>query len=157
MTFPTAQISAPGLTQDQLETEQSWLKHFNQDGDSLDWSKWEKWWAGDAFLQFGNAPRIDGKEAIVKHLEPQLNALELMHHEIIRLSFDKHLGLIYQTVVITYKVKGDPQERTIQVPGLGVLHKRIGEKLLTGFEIYVDKAPIEVVVKEVIQGSQTRE
>ncbi|CAE6535246.1 unnamed protein product [Rhizoctonia solani] len=156
MAFPTAQVSAPGLTQDQVEVEMTWLKHFNQDGDSLDWSRWEKWWASDAFLQFGNAPRIEGKEAINKYLEPQINILELMHHEIIRLSFDKSLGLIYQTVIITYKVKGDPQGRTVHVPGLGVLHKRAGDNLLTGLEVYIDKAPIEAIAKEVIEGNRAK-
>ncbi|CAE6383660.1 unnamed protein product [Rhizoctonia solani] len=157
MALTTVQVSASGLTENQLEAEQTWLKHFNQDGDSLNWSRWEKWWAKDAFLQFGNAPRIDGKEAIIKYLEPQINILELMHHEITRLCFDKSLGLIYQTVTITYKVKGDPQGRTIQVPGLGVLHKRVGEDLLMGFEVYIDKSPIEAVIKDVVEGNQPKE
>ncbi|CAE6431979.1 unnamed protein product [Rhizoctonia solani] len=150
MTSPTTQISAPGLTEDQLQAERAWVDEFNQAGDSLDWSKWETWWAPDAFLQFANEPRIEGRDAISKFFEPQFAVLELMHHEITRLSFDVPLGLIYQTVVVTYKVKGDPQGRTIQVPGLAALHKRPGENVLRGVEAYVDKAPIEGVVKEVL-------
>ncbi|KAG8713861.1 hypothetical protein FRC11_010708 [Ceratobasidium sp. 423] len=150
MTSPTTQISAPGLTQDQIQSELAWIDQFNQAGDSLDWSKWEKWWAPDAFMQFANEPRIEGREAISKYLEPQLAVLELMHHGITRLSFDEPLGLIYQSVVITYKIKGDPEGRTIQVPGLAALHKRAGEDVLRGIEVYVDKAPIEAVVKQVL-------
>ncbi|KAH7333602.1 hypothetical protein B0J17DRAFT_676038 [Rhizoctonia solani] len=154
MTLPATQISAPGLTHDELETEKTWLKHLNQDADSLDWGRWGKWWADDAFLKFGNAPRVEGKDEIAKYFGPQLSVLELMHHEIIRLSFDKYLGLIYQTVVITYKIKGDPQGRIIQVPGLGVLHKPVGENILRGLETYVDTTPVQAVVKEVLEGTQ---
>ncbi|KAJ1300721.1 hypothetical protein OPQ81_002365 [Rhizoctonia solani] len=118
MAFPTAQVSAPGLTQGQLQDEQTWIKNFMQNGDSLDWSKWEKWWATDAFLQFGNTPRIQGREAISHYLKPQLEVLEFMHHEIIRLSFDLALGLIYSTTDITYKVKANRRESSKGVRGI---------------------------------------
>ncbi|CAE6468859.1 unnamed protein product [Rhizoctonia solani] len=154
MALPTTQVSAPGFTQDELETEKTWVKNFNQDADSRDWSKWSKGWADDAFLKFGNAPRVDGKDEIAKYFEPQFSIIGFMHHEIIRLSFDKDLGLIYQTVIITYKIKGDSQGRTIQVPGLAVLHKPVGENILRGLETYVDTAPVQTVVKEVLEGNQ---
>ncbi|CAE6398429.1 unnamed protein product [Rhizoctonia solani] len=150
MVSPNIQVSAPGLAQDQIQAEQAWLKEFLQDADSLNWSIWGKWWADDAFLQFGNTPRMEGKESIQKYMEPQFSVLEFVHHEVSRISFDVPLGLIYQTVVVTYKVKGDPQGRSIQVPGFSVLHKQVGENLLKGLEVYSDGGPVEAVVKEVL-------
>lgn len=96
----TIQISAPGLTEEQLRNEQAWLDEFNQAADSLDWSRWERFWGDgkpylkgffelpraetgrtrDAFLQFGNTPKIIGKSAITSYFEGQLGALDLMHH-----------------------------------------------------------------------------
>ncbi|CCO29561.1 hypothetical protein BN14_03577 [Rhizoctonia solani AG-1 IB] len=146
------QVSAPGLTQDQIQAERIWLDRFMQDTDSLDWSRWGKWWADDAFIQFGNTPKIEGKESIQKYMEPQLGILELMYHEATRISFDVPLGLIYQTTIITYKVKGDLQGRSIQVPGLAVIHKQVGENVLKGFEVYIDREPVAAVVKEVLEG-----
>ncbi|ELU42424.1 hypothetical protein AG1IA_03555 [Rhizoctonia solani AG-1 IA] len=44
MSSSNALISAPGLTEDQIQTERAWLEGYGKDVDSLDWSKWEKYW-----------------------------------------------------------------------------------------------------------------
>ncbi|KAF8687554.1 hypothetical protein RHS03_09968, partial [Rhizoctonia solani] len=154
MTSSITQLSAPGLTSEEIQAERAWIDQFAQDSDALDWSRWDKWWADDAFFQFGNTPRIEGKKAIQKYMEPQYSVLEFMHHGVIRISFDVPLGLIYQTTIISYKVKGDLEGRTIQIPGLAILHKRVGENVLKGFEVYIDKGPIEAVAKEVLGGGR---
>jgi hypothetical protein len=99
MASPITQLSAPGLSEEQLQAEKAWLQKFNQASDSLDWTRWEKWWDSgrynsrilysaqvayyviriDAFLQFGNQ-RVEGKKAIANFFQEQLGFLDLMHH-----------------------------------------------------------------------------
>ncbi|CAE7111089.1 unnamed protein product [Rhizoctonia solani] len=150
MTLPTAQISAPGLTEEQIQVERAWLAGFVQAVDTLDWSKWEGWWAQDGFIQFGNSPRVQGKEAIAVFHKQAFGAFEYLHHEITRCTFDVALGLIYQTTTLTVRIKGDPEKRTIRVPGLGVIHKKVGEIQTTGNEVYIDTSPVMSVVQEVL-------
>ncbi|CAE6490208.1 unnamed protein product [Rhizoctonia solani] len=151
-TVMSPQISAPGLTEDQIKAEIAWLNEFMQAGDSLDWSRWEKGWEEDAFLQYGNSPRLQGKAAIANYFKEQLGMLEYMHHDLFRFTFDLPLGLVYQASNVKFKIKGDPKGRTIQLPALGVLHKRVGEKVLSGCEVYVDKGPLAAVAQEILQG-----
>ncbi|CAE6450146.1 unnamed protein product [Rhizoctonia solani] len=150
MTLPAAQVSAPGLTEDQIQAELTWLEGFAHGSESLDWTKWEGFWAKDAFLQFGNLPRIQGKEAIASSHGLMFGAFEYLSHDWTRFSFDVPLGLIYQTCTVTYRVKGDPEKRDLRFPGLSVVHKKIGETQATGLEIYVDSSPVMSVVQEVL-------
>ena len=157
MASPSAtQISAPGLSAEQLLSEQAWLNEFNQAADSLNWLKWEKFWSDDAFLQFGNEPKFIGKSSIADYFSGQLGVLELMHHEIRRHSIDVPSGLIYQTARVTYRIKGDTKARIIEVPGIAVIHKKMGSNVVTGFETYIDKEPISAVVKEVLLAGTER-
>ncbi|KAB5590023.1 hypothetical protein CTheo_6548 [Ceratobasidium theobromae] len=149
MVSSITQISAPGLSEEQLQWERAWLQEFNTTSDSLDWLKWEKYWDNNAFLQFGNH-RVEGKEDIAKYFHEQLGVLEFMQHSITRHSFDTPLGLIYQSADVIYKVKGDPQRRAIHTSGIGVIHKRVGSQVLTGLEIFIDKEAIAAIVQEVL-------
>lgn len=38
------QVSAPGLSDGEMLKELRWLEEFIGAADSLDWSKWEKYW-----------------------------------------------------------------------------------------------------------------
>ncbi|ELU42423.1 hypothetical protein AG1IA_03554 [Rhizoctonia solani AG-1 IA] len=67
-----------------------------------------------------------------------------------RYSFDLPLGLIYMSATVSFRVKGDPKGRTIQVSVIGVIHKRPGELVATGGEIYFDNSPIVAVIQEVL-------
>ena len=72
---------------------------------------------------------------------------------ILRHSFDFSLGLIYQTALVTYQIKGDPKGRKVEVPGIAVLHKRVGSSQITGFETYIDKEPLAAIIGELLAGS----
>ncbi|KAG9102575.1 hypothetical protein FRC06_001769, partial [Ceratobasidium sp. 370] len=67
---------------------------------------------------------------------------------ITRLSFINPPGLIYQNATVTYKVNGDLLDRSIDIPGLAIIHKRPGDELLTKFETYIDTASLVPVIKE---------
>ncbi|KAB5590021.1 hypothetical protein CTheo_6546 [Ceratobasidium theobromae] len=149
MSRPVPQVSAPGLSDGEMLKELRWLEEFIGAADSLDWSKWEKYWDDNAFLQFCNCSKIEGKEAIAHHWQEKLGVLEQMEHtEIVRRSFDRSLGIIYQTEKLRYKIKGDPHARVIDVSGLAVIHKKIGSDVITGFETYIDQEPIVTIVRE---------
>ncbi|CAE6385969.1 unnamed protein product [Rhizoctonia solani] len=156
MILPTAQISAPGLAEEQILVERAWLEGFSQAAESLDWTKWEEWWTNDVshsdgFLQFGNLPRVQGKDAIASFHAQMFAPFESLQHNFTRYSFDLPLGLIYQTSTVIFRVKDDPEERDIQVPGMAVIHKKIGEKHATGCEMYLDSSPVMSVVQEVLK------
>ncbi|CAE6468459.1 unnamed protein product [Rhizoctonia solani] len=152
MLSPTVQISASGLTHDQLQAEQAWLEGYAKDVDSLDWSKWGERWDKDAFLQVGNLPKFQGKDAIGNfYKEAFINISDYVHHQYIRYSFDLPLGLIYTTGTVSFKIRDDKKGRTIQVQAIGVIHKRMGESVATGAELYFDNSPITTVLQEVME------
>ncbi|CAE6468454.1 unnamed protein product [Rhizoctonia solani] len=157
MASPTAQTPVTSITQDQLQAEKAWIEGYYKDLDGLDWSKWEKYWDKDAFLQVGNLSRVHGRGAIENFYKDGLiNIFESVHHESNReLTLDEFLGLIYSSRVVSYKIKGDPKGRTIRVPEMAVIHKRPGENVATGAEIYFDNTPIAAAVQEVMEGKVT--
>ncbi|CAE6468456.1 unnamed protein product [Rhizoctonia solani] len=151
MSPSAVQISYDGLTEDQVQAEQAWLEGYAKDTDSLNWFRWGGRWDKDAFFQYGNLPRCYGKEAIGQFYEQFTQTLESMHHIHTRSSFNLPLGLIYTTWAVSYKIKDDPKGRTIQVPALSVFHKRLGEDVAAGCEIYVDIGPVAAVIQEVLE------
>ncbi|KAG8706382.1 hypothetical protein FRC08_001107 [Ceratobasidium sp. 394] len=153
MSQSSPEVYAPSLADPQIQAEKEWLDRFNQASDSLDWSRWEKFWDDNAVLQFNNV-RIEGKAEIGKHFEGQFKLLKLMKHTIARLSFVDPPGLIYQNATVTYKVNGDLLDRSIDIPGLAVIHKLPGGKFLTKFETYIDTSSLVPVIKEVAEGNQ---
>lgn len=52
--------------------------------------------------------------------------------------------------MLTYRVKEDSQGRIAEVPALAVIHKEIGQEVITGMEIFVDRAPVLEIVKDVM-------
>ncbi|KEP49462.1 SnoaL-like domain protein, partial [Rhizoctonia solani 123E] len=135
--------SAPGLTDDQIRAEETWLDEWIQAADSMDWSKWEKFWDSDAFLQFCDTPKLEGKDAIARHWQEKFGFLDQFKHaRIVRRSFDVTSDLIYQTELLNYKIRGDPRAREIEVHALAVIHKKFGSSVVTGFEAYLDQQPI---------------
>ncbi|KAG9121967.1 hypothetical protein FRC07_001842 [Ceratobasidium sp. 392] len=154
MSQSNPEVHAPDLTDAQVQTETEWLEEFNQGSDSLDWTIWRKFWDDNAILQFNNT-RIEGKDSIGQHFEGQFKLLKFMKHTITRHSVIDPPGLIYQHATVAYKVNGDPLDRTINIPGIAIIHKRPGGKLLTKFETYIDTAPLVSVMKEVTEGTQT--
>ncbi|KAF8604429.1 hypothetical protein BDV93DRAFT_606111 [Ceratobasidium sp. AG-I] len=133
-----------------LENEEEWVARFTDAMDSLDWVRWGPYWSNGAFLQFGNAPKQVGNEIIGQFVGVQKKLVKKMTHRTLRCSYDSARGLIYQSAILTYRVNGDTQDRTTDVPALAVIHKQIGEEVITGMEIFVDRAPVMEIVKEVM-------
>ncbi|KAG8768041.1 hypothetical protein FRC12_005870 [Ceratobasidium sp. 428] len=138
----------------QLVKEEDWLSRFMEAMDSLDLNRWSEFWTDEIFCQFGNAPKQEGKETVIKFFEPQLKVVQSLTHRILRCSYDTTRGIIYQTTLLTYEVKGDQQSRKITVPGLAVIHKQPAEEKTSGMEIYVDTTPMKEVVKEVMSSQK---
>ncbi|KAG8743222.1 hypothetical protein FRC10_000223 [Ceratobasidium sp. 414] len=123
-----------------LVKEEDWLLRFTEAMDSLDLDRWSTFWTDDVFCQFGNAPRQEGKAAMIKFFEPQLKLVDRITHTF--------------TALVTYEVKGDQQGRKITVPALAVIHKRQGEEKISGLETYGDTTTMKEVVEEVMSGKK---
>ncbi|KAG9086108.1 hypothetical protein FRC07_013202, partial [Ceratobasidium sp. 392] len=65
-------------------------------------------------------------------------------------SYDTTRGIIYQTALLTYEVKGDSQGRKITVFVLAVVHKQAEEEKVSGIEIYAESTLMKEGVKEVL-------
>ncbi|KAG9121414.1 hypothetical protein FRC07_002639 [Ceratobasidium sp. 392] len=128
----------------QLTKEEDWLKRFTEAMDSLDVNCW------NFVCQLGNAPKQEGKTTTIKFFEPQMKLLQSFTHTTLRCSYDTMRGIIYQTALLTYEVKGDSQGRKITVPVLAVVHKQLDAEQASGIEIYADTTPMKEVVKEVL-------
>ncbi|KAG8762398.1 hypothetical protein FRC12_009055 [Ceratobasidium sp. 428] len=97
-----------GLTADQLQAEQKWLKEFNEAGDQLNWEVWQKFWKDDAFSTWSHI-RLEGKPAMADYFEHHLKWFKKpCTHKVTRQSFDVKQGLLYQTLDITRAIDGDP-------------------------------------------------
>ncbi|KAG8743223.1 hypothetical protein FRC10_000224 [Ceratobasidium sp. 414] len=70
-----------GLTQDQWESEQKWLKEFNDATDALDWEQWKDFWHEDSFFKFCSSTRVEGKVAIAKYFKEYFAGYKSMKHE----------------------------------------------------------------------------
>ncbi|CAE6335659.1 unnamed protein product [Rhizoctonia solani] len=142
-------VSAQGLTGEQLHAEENWLSEWTLAADSMDWSQWESFWDNNAFLQFSDTPKLEGKEAIAHHWREKFGFLDQFKHiRVVRRSFDVTSGLIYQTELLNYRIKGDPKARDIEIRALVVIHKKIGSATIEGFEAYFNQQPIADVVRE---------
>ncbi|KAG8697456.1 hypothetical protein FRC09_007859 [Ceratobasidium sp. 395] len=140
-----------GLTADQLQAEQKWLKDFNEAGDQLDWEVWKDFWTDDGFFIWGHKVRVEGKSAMADHFGKVLPPFEKPgSHTVTRHSFDVKQGLIYQTVDITRAIRGDPKAKTYTTPTMIIIHKKIGESKLSGMEAYSDMSEVQETLKAVL-------
>ncbi|KAG8706380.1 hypothetical protein FRC08_001105 [Ceratobasidium sp. 394] len=137
-----------------LVKEEEWLLRFTEAMDSLDLNRWSTFWTDDVFCQFGNAPRQEGKTAMIKFFEPQLKLVDSLTHTILRCYYDTTSGIIYQTGLMTYEVKGDQQGRKITMPALAVIHKQQGKETISGLEVYADTTPMKEVAQEVMSSKK---
>ncbi|KAG8700257.1 hypothetical protein FRC09_006073 [Ceratobasidium sp. 395] len=118
-----------GLTADQLQAEQKWLKDFNESGDKLNWEAWKDFWTDDAFFTWGHKVRVEGKSAMSEHFGKVLPPFESPgSHEAIR---------------------GDPEAKTYTTPTMIIIHKKIGESKLSGMEAYSDMSEVQEKLKAV--------
>ncbi|KAI0385018.1 hypothetical protein F5Y04DRAFT_203674 [Hypomontagnella monticulosa] len=121
----------------------AWLERFHSVNDSLDSSRLGEIYTGDAKVQFGNMPLIEGLDRLRDNFSGNWARLEMMHHEIE--SFDMIENRIYQPCHITWKVKNDPEKETIKVPAVAVLHLELsGEEkgLIRRAAYYMDGSPL---------------
>ncbi|KAL1741809.1 hypothetical protein HDZ31DRAFT_44608 [Schizophyllum fasciatum] len=126
----------------------AWLKSFFATADALDARKWiEGYWQPDAVVQFANAPELRGQQVAISAMEPFFSLLGAMHHEVIwaEVARDKILA----KCMITYRVKGDPENEAITVPGFAVAYfphelqaDSTGERV-SRLEVYIDRRPVE--------------
>ncbi|QRV85464.1 hypothetical protein RhiJN_13482 [Ceratobasidium sp. AG-Ba] len=148
MAQPVQEVHAPTLTDEQTSIEVDWLRRFSEASDRLDWAEWEIFWDDSAVLQFNNT-KIEGKIEIGKYFEQQFSRLQSMTHVITRLSFVTPPGLVFQNADVSYKVKGDRLDRTLNIPGVAIIHKKPRTGLLTKFETYIDTSSLISVIEEV--------
>ncbi|KAG8697459.1 hypothetical protein FRC09_007862 [Ceratobasidium sp. 395] len=139
-----------GLTADQFQAEQKWLKAFNDTGDELDWGKWKEFWADDAFLTWDDKLRIKGMPALDKHFEMATGLFESYEIKVTTHSFDVPQGLIYQKADLIRVVKGDPEAKSINTPTMTIIHKRPGEQKLHGMEVFGDMSQITETIQAVM-------
>lgn len=72
-------------------------------------------------------------------------------HSITRLVFVTSSGIIFQNANVTYQVKGDPLNRTITIPGMAAIHKKLNETRVTKVEAYINAAPLVSVMGDLNQ------
>ncbi|KAG8762399.1 hypothetical protein FRC12_009056 [Ceratobasidium sp. 428] len=136
-----------GLTADQLQAEQKWLKDFNEAGEQLTWEAWEGFWKDDAFATWSHT-RVEGKAALAKYFGEILKPfMSPGSANVTRQSFDVRQGLIYQTLDITRVIDGDPEAKTYITPTSTIIHKKIGESKIIGMEAYFDMSEIQERLK----------
>ncbi|KAG8753064.1 hypothetical protein FRC12_011681 [Ceratobasidium sp. 428] len=138
-----------GLTADQLQAEQKWLKDFNETGDQLNWETWKDFWKDDAFFIWGHQVRVEGKSDLAKHFEVLKAFKSPGSHKVTRQSFDVKQGLIYQTADVIREIHGDPQAKTYTTPTMIIIHKKIGESKLSGMEAYSDASEVSETLKTI--------
>ncbi|KAG8768036.1 hypothetical protein FRC12_005865 [Ceratobasidium sp. 428] len=135
-----------GLTKEQWEFEQKWLKDFNDATDTIDWEQWKHFWHEgldlDAFFNFCGSSRIEGKMALGKYFKKYFMGYKQMEHKPTRHSFDVSRGIIYQSLIVSSIVKGDKGDRSIDIQGITLIHKRVGESQTRGLEVYADVSPL---------------
>ena len=73
--------------------------------------------------------------------EKQFQVIETMNHEVGEV--DVLPEKIYQSALITYTVKNDPERKKITLSGMAVFHKKINEAYLTAFDVYLDPSPLQ--------------
>ncbi|KAG9128552.1 hypothetical protein FRC07_003441 [Ceratobasidium sp. 392] len=139
-----------GLTADQLQAEQKWIKTFNETGDELNWDKWQDYWSDDAFLVFSTKIRIEGKPALAQHFTTSIKLFKSAKHEVIRHSYDHARGLLYQKANLIQVVNGDPEGKAISTPVLTVFHRKVGESQVHGMEFYGDMTQLDDTIKAVL-------
>ncbi|KAG8697457.1 hypothetical protein FRC09_007860 [Ceratobasidium sp. 395] len=136
-----------GLTADQLQAEQNWLKDFNEAGEQLTWEAWENFWKDDAFATWSHV-RVEGKSALAEYFGNILKPFKSPGSaKVTRQSFDVKQGLIYQTLDITRAIDGDPEAKTYTTPTSTIIHKKIGESKISGMEAYFDMSDIQERLK----------
>ncbi|KAG8751424.1 hypothetical protein FRC12_012451 [Ceratobasidium sp. 428] len=140
-----------GLTADQLQTEQKWIKAFNEACDALSWEKWQVFWADDAFLKWGHRLYVEGMPALTEHLDSHMiKSFQSFKTEVTCHSFDVSHSLIYQKADLARVVKGDPEAQEILTPVMMVIHKKPGESKMRGLEVFGDMTPLEEKIKAVM-------
>ncbi|KAG9128551.1 hypothetical protein FRC07_003440 [Ceratobasidium sp. 392] len=142
-----------GLTADQLQAEQKWIKAFNETGDELNWDKWQEYWTDDAFLVWSTKIHIEGKPALTQHFNTNLKLFKSAQHEVTRHSYDHAQGLLHQTAKLFRVINGDPEGKTIITSALIVIHKKVGEPKIRGMEVFGDMSEVEATIKAVLSKS----
>ncbi|KAG8700259.1 hypothetical protein FRC09_006075 [Ceratobasidium sp. 395] len=115
-----------GLTADQLQAEQKWLKDFNEAGEQLTWEAWEGFWKDDAFATWSHT-RVEGKAALAKYFGEILKP--------------------FMSPGSAKVIDGDPEAKTYITPTSTIIHKKIGESKIIGMEAYFDMSEIQERLK----------
>ncbi|KAG8762397.1 hypothetical protein FRC12_009054, partial [Ceratobasidium sp. 428] len=135
-----------GLTAEQFQAEQKWLKVFNDTGDELNWEKWKEFWENDAFITWDKL-RIQGMPALDKHFDTVTELFQSCKTEVTGHTFDVPQGLIYQKADLIRVVNGDPEAKLINTPSMSIIHKKLGEQKIRGMEFFGDMSPITEAIQ----------
>ncbi|QRV85465.1 SnoaL-like domain protein [Ceratobasidium sp. AG-Ba] len=138
-----------GLTEDQWEFEQRWLKNFNESSDALDWEEWKRYWCEDGFFKFCSLPKIEGKVELEKYFVEYFKGYKQLKHNATRHSFDVSKGIIYQSLTVSSIIQGDEEDKVIFTEGITVIHKHLGESQVHGLEVHADISQLMARINEV--------
>ncbi|OLN87218.1 hypothetical protein CCHL11_03542 [Colletotrichum chlorophyti] len=122
----------------------AWLQHSWEIHDSLDVTKFDDVYSKGAQLKFANHPVAEGIDAIRQVFAPNFPSLSYMKHTTRQADKvgDNHIWL---SAEITYRAKGDPENREINIPAAGhVTLVTEGEEAgkIAQMEVFLDHAPI---------------
>ncbi|KAJ7596374.1 hypothetical protein C8J56DRAFT_286990 [Mycena floridula] len=139
---PDKVFGVPEYVHNLSDEEYAWVAKHNYTVDT-DFNAWFDMYAEDAWLQFGNSPRIFGREAIRAHFLPILTGVsQYLRHNVVRDVSVPSLGLIFQESIAHTVVPNDPENKVIAVPVIGVMHRKPGEKLMRGHQLYIDMTEV---------------
>ena len=126
---------------DHVAAAYQWLSDFHAHGDALSPEAWvTKFYTTDCEMRFPGQPLLKGHSAIIGFFKNQFTRLESMTHIIKHV--DVTLSRTYQEATILYVVKGDPEKQKVEVKGLAVFGKAIGEDKIKFFTVYLDPSPL---------------
>ena len=110
---------------------------WHEAGDALNATNWmTNFWREDAELKFAEYPLVKGRTALIEFFDGQFALLDLMKHTIktVDIIGDK----VYQEATITYMVKGDPEQKKIDLQGIAVYGRKPGDEKINFLTVYLD-------------------
>ncbi|KAF9878866.1 hypothetical protein CkaCkLH20_03766 [Colletotrichum karsti] len=140
------------------EEVEAWLLNTFNTFDSRDVTVLNKIFSKKGELHFANNPVLKGLDEIRQWFTPNFEVLGHMKH--VPILFDKVDEKIWFTTEISYRVKGDPENETITLPG-SALATLVTEGEETGkmarFQVFLDNRPVVEKVEAVLKLTAAKE
>ncbi|UJR12951.1 hypothetical protein I4U23_017125 [Adineta vaga] len=121
-----------------------WLERFHEVNSSLNAEKFvTEFFTEDAVMQYANNPPVKGHHNLIQNFKANFDQVDMLEHE------TEHVDVlpdrIYQTIYVSFKVKGDPE--VIRLRGLRVFHKTSEEQKMQRYDVFADITPIMEKIK----------